>query len=488
MSIQLTKTDFKEYLICPKWVWLKKNDPDKYKSGGLNLFLQKLIREGYEVERYAREMFPEGEFQAEFKTADGLLAKIDILTRIENPESRIQHDIYEVKSSSEIKTDLLHNHIKDITFQTIVAERAGVKVGKSYIIHMNKEYVRDGDINVYELFTVEDVTERVAEEKEQVSLLIDEALEYLKKKEINMNACPCLQRSSGQRCDNFATFNSHVPKYGVHNLFIGNKLKDLVEQGIFEINDIPEDFKLTDIQQTKVDLQKSQRPQIDEEAIKETLDKLVFPLYFFDYETLPKPIPMLDGYRPHQQLVFQFSLHILQKDNKLEHFEYLAEDVEHATKGAVESLKGHLGPIGSVIVWYEAFEKGRNLELAELHPESKDFFLDMNNRIFDLMKPFKKDYLHPDFKGSASIKNVLPVIVPELSYKNLDIQNGTMAMTEWEKIVLTEVSDEESSFDSPRQGSGQAAQDKQKTREGLLKYCELDTFAMVEIYKFLRNL
>ena len=93
----------------------------------------------------------------------------------------------------------------------------------------------------------------------------------------------------------------------------------------------------------------------------------------------------------------------------------------------------------------------------------------MNTRIFDLMKVFKRDFLHPDFKGSASIKNVLPVLLPKLSYKDLNIQNGTMAMTEWERMVVDELEGEE----------------REELRTALLKYCELDTFAMVEIYRYL---
>ena len=135
-------------------------------------------------------------------------------------------------------------------------------------------------------------------------------------------------------------------------------------------------------------------------------------------------------------------------------------------------LKDNIGDVGSVIVWFESFEKSRNLELAELHPEHKEFLEELNGRVFDLMKIFKKDYLHPDFHGSASIKNVLPVFLPELSYKSLDIQNGTMALSEWEKMIKGDMSPD----------------DVEKTKENLLKYCERDTLAMVEIYKKLRKL
>ncbi|MBL7045901.1 MAG: DUF2779 domain-containing protein, partial [Parcubacteria group bacterium] len=155
-----------------------------------------------------------------------------------------------------------------------------------------------------------------------------------------------------------------------------------------------------------------------------------------------------------------------------EHFEYLADKLNGATRGLIDTLKEHISPIGSVVVWYESFEKGRNAELAELYPEDSGFLEDLNNRVFDLMKVFKKDYLHPDFLGSASIKKVLPVLLPELSYKSLDIQDGTMALSEWEKMIKGDMEQK----------------DVTKTRENLLKYCALDTLAMVEIYKKLKEL
>jgi len=205
--------------------------------------------------------------------------------------------------------------------------------------------------------------------------------------------------------------------------------------------------------------------------VHESLSSLVFPIYFFDYETYPSPIPPLDGYKPNQNFIFQVSIHAMQEDGELEHFEFLAEEMEGSTEALVNMMRDSIGDTGSIVVWNDVFEKGRNIELAELHPEEKDFLLGLNERTFDLMKVFKRDYTRPDFYGSASIKAVLPVMVPELSYKDLDVQNGTMAMTEWKKIINCELSPEEA----------------QKTRKDLLDYCGLDTFAMVEIYKKIRD-
>ncbi len=490
--MKLTKTDFKEYLLCKERFWLKKNQPEDYTEGEISLFLEKLIKDGYEVEEYVQKLFPDGValegdeetllaeteklvkakdkpiFQATFKTKDGLFIKIDVL---DFNKKTCKWDIYEVKASSEIKTDAKHNHIKDITFQTIVAERAGLKVGDSYIVHINKKYRRDGELNLRELFVFENVSDAVSVERAVVEGEIESAFLLLAQDKISMSSCSCLYKSKAQRCDSFEFFNPQIPKYSVHSLFRGNKLRELINESIFDIVDIPESFKLTDRQEEQVMLQKTHTPLINRVGIEETLSRLKFPLYFLDYETFGKPIPLLDGYNTYQQIVFQFSLHVLEEDGTLKHFEYLAEDLDNATNGLVKALKENIGPVGSVIVWYESFEKGRNKELAKLHPEYAEFFEDVNSRVFDLMKVFKKDYLHPDFLGSASIKNVLPVLLPELSYKELDIQNGTMALTEWERMLAEYTMDV----------------DKEDIKKNLLKYCKLDTFAMVKIYDFLKS-
>lgn len=487
----LTKTDFKEHLLCHKSLWLKKNKPELYTPGEFSLFLQKILKDGDEVESYVQKLFPEGKmihganpvlvsttqellgeqgtlFQATFETEEGLFAKIDILKWNKETE---RWDIYEVKASTEIKSDLKHNHLKDITFQTLVARKAlgSEQVGQSIIIYINKDYRRGETLDLEQLFVFEDVTGLAREIEEEVATEIEEALRHLGQEEINYQTCPCLYRTNGQRCDAFFFFNPDVPAYSVHHIVSGKKLEALLDMGALSVESIPEDFKLTTIQQAKVDLVKNGLPRIDVQGIKKELGSLVFPLYFLDYETYGSPIPLLPGYIANQQVVFQVSVHKLSVDGTLEHYEYLADDFLHATAGLAEMLQQTVGETGSVIVWYESFEKGRNKELAELHPEAAEFFMNMNERVFDLMKVFTKYYADPAFGGSFSIKNVLPVLLPELSYKTLEIQNGTMALSEWEKMVRGNMTDEY----------------RAQTRENLLRYCELDTRAMVELYQAL---
>ena len=483
--LHLSKTDFKEYLICPKCLWLKKKRPDDYVKGEFSAFLKKLIKDGYEVEEYFKQFFPSGVtvwskkekaveetkkliaekktiFQATVETEDGTFAKIDIL---EFNEKKNKWKLYEVKSGSKIKTDLFHNHIKDIAFQKIALEKAGLEIGKNFLVHLNGEYRRKGEIELKKFFVFNEVSSEIDEIQKETEAEISQALELLKKDDIDLSGCGCLYKSSGQRCDCFKFFNPQVPAYSTGHIFQKKKLRALIEERIFDPIDVPEDFKMTDVQATKVELQKSRIPRIDKGSVREILSELVYPLYFLDYETFGKPVPLLDGYKTSQQLVFQYSLHVLHENGKLEHFEYLADKLEGATKGLVESMKANIGPVGSVLVWYESFEKGRNCELMELHPDEKEFLEDINERIFDLMKVFKKDYFHPEFKGSASIKKVLPVLVPELSYAELDVQNGTMAIEAWGRTIFEKMD----------------KQEIEEIRSNLLKYCELDTLAMVKI-------
>jgi len=490
--VKLTKTDFKKYLICPECFWLEKKRPAEFEKAEISDFLQKLIQDGYDVEEEVQKTFPAGVFlddkkdeiliqktqeelrkkgtifQATFKSKRGLFLKADVF-RFNEETSK--WDLYEVKSSSEIKTDLMHNHIKDICFQKIALEECGMDVGNCYIVHLNRNYIRKGDLDLIKLFAFEEVSERIGEVYPEVSFRIDQALELLKQDDLKINSCSCLYKSAGQRCDCFAKFNPQVPEYSTAHILRGKKLAELVNDGIFDPKDIPADFKLTEPQKIKVDLQKIGKIQINNFNIQKTLSKLKYPLYFLDYETLLKPIPQLDGYNPNSQIVFQYSLHIMQENGETEHREYLASDLKSATAELVKSMKKDIGGEGSVLVWYEAFEKTRNKELGKLHPEYESFFNDINDRIYDLMKIFKADYLDPKAYGSASIKKVLPLLVPELSYKELNVQDGTMAMSVWEEILNTK--------------------DEKKVaqlRGDLLKYCELDTLAMVKIFEIVNGL
>ena len=473
--MQLTKTDFIQYLDCPKSLWLKKHDPENYPAGEFSAFLQKLIREGYEVERYAQKLFDPGktdrvvEFQKTFQTASGLYAQADIV--VTDADGRIA--IYEVKSSTKIKNERGQNHIKDACFQMICAEEAGYSVSSLSIIHVNKDYIRQGEINPEAFLTYVDVTYQAKTIATETRVEIDAALNLLQQDQIDRNTCSCRYKSGANHCDSFDYFNPHVPEYSIYCLprLNYNKQRDLLDAGYIALEDVPDDFKLSPQQTLVVKSAKAKTAQINENNIISFFNKLIYPIYFFDYETFCSAVPFTDGVKPHQHIPVQYSLHRLSHDGSVAHFEYLAME-KGLPHNLILSMKSHIGPVGSILSWYDTFERTRNKEMALIYPEHAEFLTDINNRMIDLMDVFVTDYVDMRFKGSTSIKKVLPVVCPHLSYKDLNVQDGTGAMEAWDTMTTP-------SCDNTK---------KEQLRTQLLDYCKLDTWAMVELYNCLKNM
>lgn len=488
----LSKSDFLKYRTCPSYFWLWKYKPVEVPDESSVEVRDNKFEQGNQVEAVARQLFPTGKlvdgynvtakanterliadgaeilFQATVITDDNLLAMADVLEK--NDDGWI---LYEVKSSSSVKKD---KHIPDMAFQKIAFEKAGYVINETRIIHLNKEFVRSGDtIDPSKYFVIANVDEQVnailPEVRDQITLAIERMNDA-----DEPTACPCRQKSRSNHCPAFSRFNPDIPEYSVYNIsrMNGKKLESLVDDGIFHTTDIPDDFPLTPNQAMQVAIDKSGQPLIDKEKIQNELSALEYPLYFIDYESVNPAIPMLDGTHPHQQVVFQDSLHILDSpDAELRHTEHLCRvsSLESLLE-LVKQMREDIGDTGSVIVWNKSFEKGRNAELGELFPEFKSFLDGVNERIYDLMDVFRKNYyVDPGFHGSNSIKDVLPVLAPQLSYKDLEIGKGDLASVRWYEIVTNE-----------------DPSDADQVFNDLLAYCKLDTLAMVEIFNVLRKL
>lgn len=466
--MQITKTDFIQYLNCPKSLWLLKTAPDQYPHGEFSTFMQKLVREGYEVERFVQQYFESAgyrgvSFQAVFQTDDGLFARVDVLETMSDGTVAL----YEIKSSASVKTDAKHNHIKDACFQKICVERAGQSVDRVFLVHLNGEYVRDGEIDPRAMLVFADITESVNDIFTETSSEIDAALAFLASPH-DMNGCTCIQKTRTNHCDTFPLFNTAVPSPSIYSLpsIRQNKIRDLLAMGVIELDEVPADFALSINQRLVVDSLQANAPKVNEAAIRSFLSELSFPLYFFDYETHSAAVPFLDGTGPHKHIPVQYSLHILQADGALDHKEYLEREARLPDL-LITWMQEDIGPAGSIISWHKSFEVTRNRELAARYPDMADFFIDLNDRMVDLEDVFKSDYVDARFDGSTSIKKVLPVVCPHLDYKELAVQDGASAMEAWRRMI-TVPSDE-----------------AEKIARYLLSYCKLDTFAMVEIYRFL---
>lgn len=494
--ITVSKTDYILYRECAKNVWYKIHKPEIWNESELSEFEKAIIETGNEVELVARKLFPAGFLiegrgtQAQKETQvlltektkvlfqpifvkDNFLAAVDIL-ELQDDGS---YNIYEVKSTTDVDAK---KHYHDLAFQVNLLEKFGLKIKKAHVIHLNSEYIRQGELNINQLFKTVDVTQEVFNIKEEIVAEMETALKYISQKEEPKGYCSCVYKGRSNHCSTFTYSNPKVPEYGVHDISrIGaskGKLQELIDVGIFKLDDVSEEFtgKLTDPQKNQIEAYVFDRILQDKHKINEELSKLVFPLYFLDYETFPSAIPRFDGFSPYQQIPFQYSLYVLGKlGGTLQHFEFLFSEKTNPSLDLLKSLQENIGTSGSIIVWSKKFECKINEELAARNKDFELFIKEVNARVYDLMDIFGNQYyVHKDFKGKISIKNVLPVLVPELSYKNLEIQEGGTASQKWNEAVNGSASPTE----------------KEKIIKDLKEYCKLDTLAMVKIWEHLYQL
>ena len=459
----ISKTDFLIYLDSPLHLWAVKNN--SIEKNILDIYTQHLLEQGYDVEKlaiqYAKEHIPKKDILIQpTHKYENYQARTDIL--ILNPKTN-KWDIYEVKSSTRVKP--LHRY--DVTFQYLVFKEK-YDIGDIYVLHLNKEYIKEGDIYIPDLFTTENVNEYVEKLKDEVIQERYNAYLISKMKDskdisncIKPKDCPCI-----------SLCHPNIPEYSIYdiNKLTGNekKIRDLESKNIYDIKDVPKDFKLSLKQRFQVNVAQSKNTHINKEDIKERFEQLIYPLYFLDYETYGPAIPIFNGYRPFYHITFQYSLHIKRsKESELEHYEYLHSKRTDPIPTLLSSLKKLLQDSGSIIVWNKTFEATRDKEMGDIYPQYKDFTENMNERMFDLMRIFQDQlYDDPLFKGSYSIKNVLPVLVDNLSYKDMDIGEGATAMVSWYDMVF---------------------KDGKDIKDELLEYCKLDTLGMVRIFEELER-
>lgn len=492
-QLVISKSEYMMFLKHPTWLWLKKHDKSKLPPPDDNL--QAMFDAGNAFEVYAEKLFPDGvrlgfnDYQeylslparTEKALADG--AKTIFQGRFEHGQVTFICDVLqvvgdklvdltEIKSSTKAKLD----HELDLAFQVYVLQQCGWQVRNVAVVHVNTDYVRNGEIDPTRLTATTDVTHAVKMRLTQTERDIKSALQVVSQ--------PTMPDPSPARCrlgclKEWMDIYRGLTKVEDGSIYELTRIDPsligvLEEEGITELKNIPLDIIQNDKQKLQLEVVRSGKPIVQKDKISNFLNSLVYPLYFFDYETLSSVVPYFDGMRPYAQYPFQYSLHVIDHPGgELRHSGYLHAANSNPAEELSRALKSQIGDKGSVLTWYMAFEKSCNTTLGELAPEYAEFYKQLNSRIMDLMIPFSKGwYVDAAFSGSASIKKVMPALVPSLSYKELDIQEGGAAQRLWMESVL----------------DGKREEQKDSILAGLDKYCELDTLAMVEIYDFLQKL
>ncbi len=496
----ISKSDYMLFLKHPAWLWLKKYDKSKLPAIDENT--QEMFDIGHEFEQYAEKLYPKAlrigfKGYEEYKTItvrtkqaletnvqtilqggfeiEGLSCIIDILDKVKENT----FDLVEIKSSAHSKPE----HTYDLAFQTIVLEKCGLKIRDIFIIHVNNEYIRDGDINPKKITTKTDVTQ-------DVRGLIEITVEQINKAKdlVIQSKTPDLSPRWVNQIKVVGTtwfsdwleiykhLNPQLDDYSIYSIAGPNpeQIGKLEDGGIKLIKDIPDVLTLRSTQFAQIKATKENERIIDKQKIKSFLNTFEYPLYFFDYETLSSAIPVFDGFQPYKDYPFQYSLHIKDStESEIKHTEYLHAENSNPMPKLLEKLKSDIGDKGTVLTWNMSYEKECNDKMAKFYPEYKEFLKSLNLRINDLMIPFSEMwFVDKDFFGSASVKKVLPALLPKMDYDELNISDGLKARRIWTQTVLKD----------------ENQNDRVKIMKDLSEYCTLDTYAMVKILEELKKI
>jgi len=501
----LTKSLYLRGLQCEKSLWLKINNSDVLED--INKSILQIFETGSKVGALACNLFPNGKrisfentvrdqrialtkqwiedgvstiYEATFEF-DGVLVMVDILNR----DSDGNFEIYEVKSSSwnsKKKLKDIDTYIKDVSIQYYVLNGCGLNISKAAVTLLNGDYIRGDELDINDLFIHQIVTDEVISLQNRIPGTLESFRGALNEQEIEPDIDIGWHCKKPYKCDASEycwRVQRKIPEYSVFNIFPltkKSKALELYHQGIVNIDEIPKSFQLTDKQQLAVDASKSsidKKPQINRNKLALFLSSLSYPFYYLDFETFQQPIPEFKGISPFQQIPFQYSVHVQQNNQTLEHKEFLGKEGSDPRERLVKKLIKDIPMNATVLAFNASFEQMVLKGLAKQFSQYEDHLLSISENIIDIAIPFQKRYYYlAEMKGRHSIKIVLPLLVPEMAeaYKGLDlVHDGSEAMQAFS--ILGDIEDPEKI---------------RRIRESLIEYCKLDTLAMVKILEKLQ--
>jgi predicted RecB family nuclease len=483
-TTRLSKSKFIAGLQCHKRLYLEIHSPEL--ASETDEQTQARMDMGTEVGQLAHQRFPGGvhigfkeyslkealkrtaellhdqKVPAIFEGAfefDNVLVRPDVLERVNKDTWRL----IEVKSSTQAKEE----YLDDLAVQTYVLNGAGVSLAGSWLMYINNQYVYPGgELDLQQFFALKDLTAETAVQERLVPTRLAKM-----KTMLAVASPPAIEPDHHCQEPYPCAFWDHCtqakPARWVYYLPGGKRtFEKLLAQGIHTIDEIPAGFQLTDVQQKM-----KNDAELIGPGLKSALQTVRYPVHHLDFETLMLAIPKYQQTRPYQTIPFQWSNHIVETEaGTVRHENYLCAERKDPREDLALSMIKSLGKEGSICV-YSGYEKRILTELSVALPKLKSDLDRIIERLWDLLSIIKEHYYHPGFEGSFSIKSTLPAVLPSLSYAELDIQEGSMASLQYYKMIF-EVTD---------------PAEKERIRQSLLKYCERDTLAMVELRRVLLN-
>ena len=496
MRNNISKSRYTLFRQCPKALWLNTYKPElcvisdalqqRFQAGSIvgnwakglfgkyvevttydadgKLNLTKMVANTRKCIESETEVICEAAFQYA-----GTYCAVDILKK-----DNSGYAIYEVKSSTDGDKEV---YAQDIAFQKYILTHCGIEVTRTYLISINSDYVLDGELDIHRLFQIQDISVAVEREYLSVEHQVAKAKQMLAQKDVEPNEDLDIHCHKPYDCAFWEYCSRHIPEWSVFDLYRMTFDKKIA---YYQQNKITyeqlQNEALNEKQQMQIHCALNDYIYINKVEIANFLSTITYPLYFLDFETMQPVIPEFQGTHPYQQIPFQYSLHYIEQEGgELKHKEFLGVSGEDPQRLIAESLCRDIPLDVCTTAYNKAFECTRLTELAESFPDLAEHLLNIRDHIIDLLVPFQSGWYYvPAMGGSFSIKSVLPALFPEppeLDYHNLtgSVHNGGEAMNIFPKIK--EMTTEE----------------QFAARQSLLKYCELDTYAMVKVWQKLKE-
>ncbi len=479
---RLSKSRFLAGLQCPLRLWYMSYETDL--ASPLSPSQRAIFDIGRRVGELARERYPggvligENQFhheEAVRSTREALressisaiyegafsFEEVRIRTDILERSDRDSWNLIEVKSGASVKEE----NVYDVAVQYYVLKGAGLKVKQAGILHLNKEYLYDGrKLDLQGLFTFTDLKEPILEMQEEVGTKLGD-LRFMLRQTDPPKIEPSRHCGRPYTCEFFDHCRKRMPDHWVQELWglRQDQLNELDTMGVLDIRDIPDSLEMSMLQ-ARIRECVIRGAEYVEPNLGHTLRKYEYPIHFLDFETMAPAIPRYANTHPYQVLPFQWSDHILSEDSILTHKAYLFTEDRDPREEVARTLLEALGREGSVCT-YSNYESQVVSGLADHLPRYRPQLRALLGRFRNLLTEIRKGYYHPEFYGSFSIKDVLPVLVPSMSYAALPIQEGAQAGFEYLRMIEPETPTPE----------------KERIRKALLEYCRQDTLSMVRI-------
>ena len=486
MSPRLSKSRFLAGAQCTLRLWYEAYAREL--AAAPDAMLEQVFATGRAVGALARERFPGGVLvDADHRhPADALAATRRLLADAAVPalyEAAFEHegvlvradvlvragdgwDLVEVKSTTGVKAV----HDLDVAVQAWVLRGAGLALRRAGVLTLDRGYVWPGGAyDLQALFRLHDRGDAVA------ALLPDIGPEVARLHAVLAagrapDVAPGAQCAAPYACPFLAhcTRDVEAPEWPVTVLpnLREPRRAALEALGVEDVREVPADFELNGLQSVVRDAT-VRGADVVHGDLAAAIAPPAWPVLYLDFETAAAALPWVPGTRPYDAVPFQFSLHGESRDGTVWHVEHLHRDAGDPRPALARALLDAAGEHGAIAV-YSSYEKRVIGELAAALPELSAPLAALLPRLWDLLPVVRGNYYHPAFRGSFSIKSVLPALAPALAYDDLAIRDGGLAAARWLQALAMD--------------DGEA---RDAVFADLREYCARDTLGLLHIRRAL---